>query len=89
MNYGGYGSDPISGMMGGILAAGAIYIVIWLALAILSVYISYRIIRAGVRDGVIDALKRTGNTSFGGGQVIHGYPPEQEIGPPAAPIYRG
>lgn len=82
--YTGVPSDnPAAGLIGLIMAGSAIYIVFVIALAVLSAYISYRIIKAAVRNGVIEAMQKTGNS--GGQGLIQGYPPAQNYGAPAAP----
>ena len=84
-------SDPVGGLLGVFATAGLVTMLFCFALIFISYYILYRIARAAVRDGIIDADKKLGGLRGGGGgsAPINGWPPAQEVGPPPAPIYRG
>ena len=82
-------SDPFSSLLGAVIAGGLIYILFALVVTFVSYYIFYRIVRAAVRDGVVDAHRKTGGLgSGGGGNSLSGWPPAQDLGAPAAPVYR-
>lgn len=87
-------TDPsagLDGLLGGLMAGSFIFIAFVIAYVILCLYIGYRIIKAAVRNGVIEAIQKTGVADgLGGGAYVNGYPPVQ-VGAPAAPAspYRG
>lgn len=73
-------------LFGTLLAGSLLYILFVLLIALLGFYISYRIIKAAVRDGAIEAINRTGLASQGNtGGFIHGYPPVQTYDAPVPP----
>jgi hypothetical protein len=78
---GGFGD-----VIGLLMAGSAIYLFITLAIVFIGYYIAYRIVRAGVRDGMADAIRKSGGTLSGGGPgFVQGYPPAQNYGAPVAP----
>jgi hypothetical protein len=91
-----YDASSLAGSLLGLLfAGGVIYLLLWFAVCFIGAYISYRIIKAAVRNGMIEAINRTGlSGGVGSGGYVQGYPPAQSYGPPPAPIteqpgYRG
>jgi predicted lipid-binding transport protein (Tim44 family) len=85
----------IGGLLGAVVAGSLLYILFTLGIAVLAVYINYRIMKAAVRNGVVEAIRKTGVGSTGTSGQIQGYPPASGyIGAPAAPAseypgYRG
>ena len=78
--------DLMGGLVGALLTTGFVSIMFLVVTVAVVAYIWYRIIRAGVRDGMIQAMARTGSTgSVGGSSVAQGYPPDQSYGAPPAP----
>jgi hypothetical protein len=92
--YGAAGSDPVSSFVNLVVAGSVVYLVVMLCLVLGTMLVSYLIIKAAVRNGVIEAIKKTG---VGGGTptYVQGYPPPQDgYGAPPAPVaeyqgYRG
>jgi len=85
----GGSGDPFGSLLGVVVAGGLIYILVVLAVAFISYYIFYRVVRAAVRDGVVDAHRKTGGLgSSGSGTSLSGWPPDQSVAP-AASGYRG
>ena len=82
-------SGSLDGFFGLIFAGGAIYLVISLALVFIGYYIFYRIVRAAVRDGMVEAHIRTGGFGSGGGSASVPAYSAVQVGAPAAPTYRG
>lgn len=72
-------------LIGALLAGGAIYLGFVLLLALLGVLMAYAIIKTAVRQGMIEAIKKTGLNSGGSASFIQGYPPTQSYGAPVAP----
>lgn len=77
--------DPLGGI--GSLIAGVLgsYVLIVLIVSLLGALINYLMIKAAVRNGVIEAIKKTGLDSRSSG-IISGYPPQSGYAAPAAPI---
>jgi uncharacterized membrane protein YqiK len=76
-------------LFGALIAGGIVGLVIVVALIALSIFASYLLIKIAVRNGVLEALKRSGLDSGGPG-FVHGYPPDTRgAGAPPAPSYRG
>jgi hypothetical protein len=72
------------------LTGGLVTLGMTLGLFALGVLIWYLVIKAAVRDGIIQAYKKMGIDSPGDGGLINGYPPAQvQVGPPPAPGYQG
>lgn len=79
---GGVFASIVTGGLLGLLVVGLVLIVGW--------YILYRVVRSAVRDGMVDANRKTGGGVIaGGGGYVNGWPPEQQVSAPAAPVYRG
>lgn len=82
---GGLGSVLAGGLLYTLLLAGIILVIYWIFF--------YLVIKTAVRNGVVEAIQKTG---LGDGPVtyVQGYPPGQEYGAPPAPAsqhggYRG
>lgn len=83
----GSGTDPLTSMLSTLFAGGVIAIIFTAIGAFFSWCFFYLTIKAAVRNGMIEASRKTGG--LGGGTYIQGYPPPQDLGAPAAPTYRG
>ena len=83
-------SSIAGGFFAGLATIGLIYIVFLLAIFSFACFILYRIIRSGVRDGMMDAHAKTGG-SIGSGSSgqLNGWPPEQMLVAPPASTYQG
>jgi hypothetical protein len=80
----------IGAFFGVLLAGGIVGLLVLVAVIALCAYFYYRVIRAGVRDGMMDAMRKTGSSGFGGTPMVDGYPPPiANVGPPPAPGYQG
>lgn len=81
----------MNGLFSALFTGGLVGIGFFLVLFALSVLLWYMVIKTAVRNGMIEALKKTGNDGFGGGGGhISGYPPAQTgYGAPPAPGYSG
>lgn len=91
------GTESIDSAIGGLLAASfmgvLVSLVVMTLLAILSYYVAYRVMKAAVRNGVIEAIERTGlgaaTGSGGGGGSIANQQASGGLTAPPAPAYRG
>lgn len=90
------GTESIDSAITGMLAAGFVgvilYLLTMLLLVILSYYLAYRIMKAAVRNGVVEAIQRTGigpRPGAGGTGAIVSEQPGRGAGVPPAPAYRG
>ncbi len=83
--YTGYNSA--AGLGSFVAGSLGVLLLVYLAVALLGMLVSYLIIKAAVRNGVIEAMRKTGSTGFGSGTgtYINGWPPAQPGGAPAAP----
>lgn len=81
------GSDAGSTFMGMLMAGSAIYLFFAFAITFINYYILYRVAKAAVRDGVLEASRRTGGLTSAG--FVQGYPPAQAYGAPVAPHVEG
>lgn len=88
--YGGnYGADPVSTFATALVGGGILTIAFILVSLAAYWLFFYSLIKAAVRNGMIEAAKKTGGSIGGGsGYTVSGYPPPQEYGPPTAPAYR-
>lgn len=82
--------DPTGDLVAAVVGVGLTYILLIFAGTFLNYYIFYRIVKAAVKNGTVEAINKTGG-GFGGGNsnFVQGFPPEQDYAPPAAPAYRG
>jgi hypothetical protein len=77
--------DP-SSAIAAIFAGGLVFFVIWAALVFLGFYVGYRILKSAVRNGTVEALKKTGYADELGHRVYAPvYPQVQNYGAPPAP----
>ncbi|TLM78933.1 MAG: hypothetical protein FDZ70_03325 [Actinobacteria bacterium] len=67
----------MDGLLNAIMVGGVAYLAFAIAMFAGGVLVAYLIIKNAVRDGMIQAIKRTGLDSAGGSTFIHGYPPPQ------------
>lgn len=81
------GGDPGSSLMGMLMAGSAIYLFFVFASVFIGYYILYRVTKAAVRDGVMEAMRKSGGVASPG--FIQGYPPAQAYGAPVAPHIEG
>jgi len=82
------GTSGLDSLFSGVVAGGLIGLGFGALIVFFSASLSYLFIKAAVRNGVIEAIKKTGLDS-GGSRIINGYPPDQSYGAPVAPNYRG
>lgn len=85
-----YPDPPVSGGVDGLIAllmtGGLIWFLFLVGTVLLTAYVNYRIMKAAVRNGVVEALRKTGSSGgFGSGEYVQGYPPPQTYGAPVAP----
>jgi hypothetical protein len=73
-------ASGIGGLVGAVLTGGIVVLLFFLLLLILIMWVYYRLIRAAVRDGILDAAKKTGSDG-GGTPMVNGYPPHQDATP--------
>jgi hypothetical protein len=70
-------TDALGALMNLLLAGSLIYILLWIGLTWLSLYIFYRIVKAAVRNGVIEAQGGQVGKQRLGSSLVRGYPPAQ------------
>jgi hypothetical protein len=70
-------TDALGSLAGLFLAGSLVYILFCVGLIWLSLYISYRIIKAAVRNGIIEAQGGTVGKKRFGSSMVRGYPPVQ------------
>jgi len=84
-----FGTDPFSSILAAAVGGGIITLLFMTVLLAAYWLFFYSLIKAAVRNGMIEAAKKTGVSIGGGsGYTVSGYPPPQEYGPPTAPAYR-
>jgi hypothetical protein len=84
-----YPSVQSSDLVGSLMAGGLTLFLVLMGVALLGMYFNYRVMKAAVRNGVVEALAKTGGSSPSGTPLVQGYPPEQTYVAPPAPSYRG
>jgi len=70
-------TDAANALLGLVLAGGLIYFLIWIGVVWLFLYIFYRLIKAAVRNGIIEAQGGTVGKKRFGSSMVRGYPPVQ------------
>lgn len=70
-------TEALGSLLGLLLAGSLIYILIWIGVVWLFLYIFYRIIKAAVRNGIIEAQGGEVGTKRFGSSLRRGYPPVQ------------
>lgn len=75
--------SPGGDILGTLLAGSLAYVLIAGAISIL---ITYLVIKTAVRNGVIEAIRKTGLDSGPSVSYVSGYPPAQAYGAPPAPV---
>ena len=70
-------TDAANALIGLALTGGLIYFLVWIGVVWLFLYIFYRIIKAAVRNGIIEAQGGTVSKKRFGSSMVRGYPPVQ------------
>lgn len=83
-----YSTPPVdsgaSGLLGLLFAGSAMTLLLVLIVVLIGALFAYALIKAAVRQGVIEAIRKTG-LNTGGSSFVNGYPPVQSYGAPVAP----